>query len=803
MTAAWAATLAVGLVASCGNDCPGSGGAGACPSVASETAGEEGRSILDAPSQDISPRSDVSETPDTSHSTSDAETVEVAACGDGKCQPALGEQCGSCPQDCSCPAGLLCADEGGCCLPGVCGDLGMECGAVTDDCGKEFDCGGCAGGMVCIDGACTDGVCKPALERVSSGKVLAVSIDGPLALAGTARELLVLQRSDAVALTLTSRIPVQWEVREVVVKGTSGYVLTRSTPPPVNPPVLARYEFLVLHIGVPETPEIVGSVVWTAAPGEAETTDLEVADGMAWLVLGGRGPYRLDVSDPDLLVSPVYALNPGGQPPGAANLTGLALSGSRLFMHDTSAGLVQYDVSGPGEPKKIAAWKTVGAQGGVAAAENVVVVGGAGELLVITPDAPGAEPVQFSGCGGVTFHSLRAQGNLVCALLHAGSVRNPVAVDFSDPTAPVCQVGSPLPAAYSLAMSGGTALVAGGDSGILAFDLASSDGLEPQGSLSLPEAGLRTGWIAGPLGCLGTQAGLGLWNLSRPEAPESLSFLPIPSGVCASIALERRILALRCGWYHSSESAGLLLVDRTDPTRPEIVEELPLPGIAMELTRSGGHGYLLLRSEAGKAPDLLRVDIGPDGGLSTQTILSLPLPSVRLVTAGDRLVSGFLLEKVSEQDIGGIDLLSVDPFGTAAVLGQFSLPLNGAGPLFAAHGGRVFIGQQEMAPDLDSTPSALLDVSGPASPVQVGSAVVHGSAAAMTVGRVWLPGTWGKMQVLDISTSEDLPILAYKVTQPDQTASYTPSEVFVTGGYAFLFGEEFSVVDVHGCWAGK
>jgi hypothetical protein len=795
------------LSASCGQKCPLEAVEGGCSGVADVTAVDaarpDGTGFADEGCESVLPPPDVVAEVGTGDSSVDSEMPVPAVCGDGTCQPALGEQCGSCPQDCSCPAGMTCADEGGCCLPGSCGDLGMECGLVTDGCGQEMSCGACKDGKSCIGGVCTDGVCKPVLERVLSGEVLTVALDGTLGMAGTAREVLILRRSEAGALSLASRIPVQWGVREVLVEGATGYVLTRSTPPPVKPPVLAQYELLVLHLAVPEAPEIVGSVAWTAAEGEAETTDLAVEEGTAWLILGGKGPYSLDVSKPDALAAPVYALAPGAKPPAVTDRTGLALFDGKLYVHGLSDGVTAYDVSSPGIPKKTGAWSTTGAQGGIAATAQVVVVGGAGELLVIDPDSPGSAAVPFSGCGDGLWRDLKGKGAGVYGILQTGSALKIAAADFSNPESPTCWGGNPLPDGQEVAMAEGRGLVAAGDSGILAFGFDSTDGFKTQGGLALPEAGLRTGSVTGSLGCLGTHAGLGLWNLSRPEAPEGLSFLPVPGGVCGAVALGSRILALRCSWYHSSAGSALLLIDRSDPTRLKIVDELALPGIGTELTSMGGDGYLLLQSGPGQAPDLLRVDVGPDGALTTEAVLSLSLPSVRLMAAGDRLVSGFLLEKVSEQDVGGIDVLAVGQEGPAEVLGQLSLAVNPAGPLFAAHGSRGFVGQKEMAQFPDSTPSVLVNVSGPGDPVQVGAAVVHGTAAAITSGRVWVPGSWGRMEVVDATQSGDLPVLAWKIAQPEQTASYAPSQISVVGGYAFLFGDELAVVDVHGCWGGK
>lgn len=76
-------------------------------------------------------------------------------CGDGLCDSGAGEHCGTCAADCGCSGVLECV--GGSCVTcvkaEVCGSL--ECGPAQ--CGSlSFDCGSCAGGLYCTNGACTD-----------------------------------------------------------------------------------------------------------------------------------------------------------------------------------------------------------------------------------------------------------------------------------------------------------------------------------------------------------------------------------------------------------------------------------------------------------------------------------------------------------------------------------------------------------------------------------------------------------------------------------------------------------------------
>ncbi len=75
-------------------------------------------------------------------------TLVDTPCGDGVCDPRIGESCASCPVDCGCAPGTACI-EAQCvaCAP-ECG--GRVCG--SDGCGGT--CGRCDDGDACVDGAC-------------------------------------------------------------------------------------------------------------------------------------------------------------------------------------------------------------------------------------------------------------------------------------------------------------------------------------------------------------------------------------------------------------------------------------------------------------------------------------------------------------------------------------------------------------------------------------------------------------------------------------------------------------------------
>ncbi|HNR81124.1 MAG TPA: hypothetical protein PKK37_01675 [Candidatus Pacearchaeota archaeon] len=111
-------------------------------------------------------------------------TLNTGACND-ECSPSGAKRCaaggvqicgssGGCLKwgtEAVCPSGQTCRD-GGCvvaaCTPETCASSGYDCGAVSDGCGGNLDCGGCGGGKTCSDGKCVSG-CVPQTVRKCGG----------------------------------------------------------------------------------------------------------------------------------------------------------------------------------------------------------------------------------------------------------------------------------------------------------------------------------------------------------------------------------------------------------------------------------------------------------------------------------------------------------------------------------------------------------------------------------------------------------------------------------------------------------
>jgi hypothetical protein len=107
----------------------------------------------------------------------------LTACTDGICQLAMDENCHTCPQDCECEDGLVCAD-GQCCLPNCAGkECGYDgCGGLCGDCGPDEACssGQCVTQDGCQDGmqpGCSGCMCEACVCSLFDGYCCAIAWD--------------------------------------------------------------------------------------------------------------------------------------------------------------------------------------------------------------------------------------------------------------------------------------------------------------------------------------------------------------------------------------------------------------------------------------------------------------------------------------------------------------------------------------------------------------------------------------------------------------------------------------------------
>ncbi len=794
---------------SCGPKCPNRstpdvpGCAPVPEEVIEEAALPPGDAAPDAPA--VPDVADVTESGPMPDLAGETEEVGATGCGDGLCDPASGERCGTCPEDCLCQNGMACGPGGACCWPGVCGSLGMECGIVVDGCGDELDCGACPEGKECVDGVCTGGPCKPELVRAFSGDVRAVAFSGTLAVVGTERDIVVLDVSDPTKPVVQARIPSKWRVREVWIDGAYAYVLTHSPLLPIDEwSTVAMSELRILDLADPTAPVVLGTSTWNVGQSGTGATDLTVGNGVAYLIEDGRGPYRVDVSDPAQPGPRIPFFSNDNPPPGwhfPEDATDLAVDGDRLYLLDGTLGIMEFDVSDSEAPVLTGEWSFYWGHGGIAVVGDLLVATAYAWLLVFDVNAPGTEwVIAFEACGGTEWKGLRAEGTMLHGVIEDGNATLLVDVDLADPSAPLCVPGALVPLYKGFAVSGGVELVAAGDSGLLVFGSEPGAGSGPLAAVQFPDGGGLGGIVDGQTAYTATSGGLGVWDVRTPSVPSSLSFIGVPEGVAGVIRLGRHAILLAGGWDALQTGGALGLVDVSDPWNPALIDFIDLPCTGRELTRVGSAGYLLCHVAPGEPDALLQVTVSATDRLEVAALTAPPPPPASLAAAGGFLVAGFSWYQ-SGKFVTGFDLLAVDA-GMPEKLGQ--LAFEGAAPqgFLAATQTQVFVGGRK-AKFGEPSPAVLVDISDPVHPETFGTAMVEGQSIAMTAGRVWIPGPSGAFVVFDTAPGGELPSLATDLFFHGQVPPADPAAISVTGGYAFLFGEEFAVVDVHGCWAGK
>ena len=755
-----------------------------------------------ADAADAADVADVGLLPDSSGET---EEMGGTGCGDGLCDPASGERCGTCPEDCICQAGMACGQAGACCWPGECGSLGMECGIVVDGCGDELDCGACPGEKECVDGVCTDGQCKPELVRALSGDVQAVAISGTLAVVGTERGILVLDMSDPTTPVVQARMESKWRVLEVWIDGTYAYVLTRSPLIPIDEWWTAlKSELRILDLTDPTAPVDLGTSTWYASQSGTGATDLTVGNGVAYLIEDGYGPYRIDVSDPAQPGQPIPFFSKDNPPPGwhyPSDSSNLALDGGRLYLLEGTMGVLQFDVSDPEVPVLTGEWSFYWGHGGVAVVGDLLVAAAYDWLLMFDVNAPGKEPVLASQvCGGTEWKELRAEGAMLHGVLEDGNATLLVDVDLEDPSVPFCLPGPLVPLCKGFAASDGVELIAAEDSGLLVFGAGPGAGSEPLGAVQLPEGKGLGGTVDGQTGYTATSGGLGVWDVRNPTEPVSLSVVGVPEGVAGVIGLGRHAILLTGGGASLQTGGAVGLVDVSDPWNAALIDVIELPCTGKALTRVGSAGYFLCHGSPWEPDALLHVAVSDTDRLEVTGLPAPPPPLSSLTAAGGLLVGGFSWNK-SVKFVSGFDLLAVDA-GMPAKLGQFAFEGGVPQVLLAAAPTRVFLGGTKAAFG-NPSPAVLVDISDPSHPETFGTAMVEGLSIALTADRVWIPGTGGAFVVLDTTPGGELPSLAGELFLDDQFPPAGPSAITLSAGYAFLFGDELAVVDVHGCWGGE
>lgn len=222
------------------------------------------------------------------------------ACTNDSCDPIDG-----CHFDPSCPEGLHCNGDGGCCLPRwSCGTLGHECGPIADGCDSEVACSPCPAGASCVDGICATGSCGFQQSVSLGGLARDVRVHAGYAYVAHENTLVVYNVETPGAATFVRSQPLPFVPRRLYLHNQSLLVvgdhavaaISLITPgEPAIDAVLDGFDTIVAvaisgeTVFVAQHPDTVTILEWAAGsiqpvgwaplPGGLEVVDVEILDG--------------------------------------------------------------------------------------------------------------------------------------------------------------------------------------------------------------------------------------------------------------------------------------------------------------------------------------------------------------------------------------------------------------------------------------------------------------------------------------------------------------------------------------------
>jgi hypothetical protein len=506
----------------------------------------------------------------------------------------------------------------------------------------------------------------------------------------------------------------------------------------------AGSRLLVFDVRVSRRPQLVFES--QALPAEIES--IVIAHPYAYVAAGDAGLFILDVSIPS---QPVLV--------GSLKTTGtaqdVAVNGSLVYVAVRTAGLRVIDTSDVAEPIEVGFFDTPVfdiLSVAVAFPHAYVTAGPNGLHVLDVSDA--TAPVEVAALA-LSGNAKGITTSLPYAYIAAGKAGLRV-VDISDPSHPH-EVGSSAKRApedaHEVAVAGGYAYVA--DRSVWTGENAYPGGLRTV-DVSSPADPISVGNLKGDVSAidvagmraylasydtlltspysLGSSNSLDIVSLENPAAPRALGTFAIPASVSGSLAASGSSLYLH--------DEGLSRIDLSEPGKPHIVWNLPLPGTALPgLAISGHYAYVGAGTSGMHVVDLR--DSGRPRRVATLNHEAQEVAVARNLALISKLYGGLSLVDISDAS---------NPTVVSTITGNWSVSD------MQAVGDYLYIANYAY-PD----PSALLiyNIGDPANPLPVGSfntglnasprhVEVSGQYAYLAVGTALS----GVLAVIDVSNPE-------------------------------------------------
>ncbi len=476
-----------------------------------------------------------------------------------------------------------------------------------------------------------------------------------------------------------------------------------------------------------------------------------VQGNVAAVASGMLGVQFIDITDPTAPVDLGTIDTPG-------YAYALAYVGRYVYVADGTAGMAVIDALDPTAPVQAGAYDTDGSAYDVLVAGRRAYVADYGNGVVIldlsTPTAPSllgscATPGQARG--------LALDGSFLQVADGEAGIE---VFDVADPAAPVLvQSWDTSGQALGVAIGAELTLVADGSAGLQVLRhrrLTDQPYVHLQGVESSSQMTLDM-TLDGRLAYLTGYGGTSVQDVSDPEAPEQIGFLPL-GGEALDVAGTLACVV--------ASGVGLFVVDFGDPTQPQEVGFLALPGLPQDVVISGRYAYV-----ACGVSGLQVVDLAVPTAPALVGALAFPGNSMSLEVTGDRVC-------VAAQH-GGLRVIDVSDPLLPVQAGFFM----GSGNVVDVAVGGDFAYVVEFYGDIVRK----LDVSNPASIVEVGSIAmarprriaVSGHLAAIVTGNT-------ELNLIEVGDNPGFGSLL------EQQSGLSPNCVAFCGDYLLTGDQEWS-----------
>lgn len=421
------------------------------------------------------------------------------------------------------------------------------------------------------------------------GTTKALFLEGDTLFLGCGLHVMILDVSDPKAMRVVGTSPMLPQFVESIVSdgagclyvccGSGGLVLL-DVSNPASPTILASLDTRGYTEGVAlygdyavlaDGPQGV-QIADVSNPGEpaivseayplAYVYDIAIKDHIAYAAGGGSGLFVVDLSDPGAPVEQGLIAMAGLQ-------YDVEIVGGKLYLAGAWGGISTFNIAIPLEPKLVDTISTTGwAMALKMIGNNLYVMDGADGAMLY--DLSGSSPALCSTYTRGGFIAAGAANGTTAFLLD--EEYGLMAVDYTDPSAPQpLSRWMPLTEARRAALSGTTAYVAGGLSGMHVIDLG--DGSSARETFCYSSDGgyvnniLIDGNTAYMTTHIDTSEPLVVFDVSDPLTPVKVGAVPNDADVFNSAF---RSMALGDGYVYIAGEHAVLTVDVNDPTKPKV-----------------------------------------------------------------------------------------------------------------------------------------------------------------------------------------------------------------------------------------